>query len=301
MAPSHEMIGEGCYRISKMATFEQVLDSFSACQGPMGPIIATFAGKDRKVPGHDFTYHELSRALYERSTAAATKKTALDSYTIEKNEEGTEVQRGFPFQPGKPTSTRVVPGHVGADWHSPLPHVKEWDFVHNKGCPGAHGAELARIAGPRPQRPQRPQQPANVPDNSILKNGLANNRSTRVRVQVQAHVRFAEHPQFLEEPQEDSEEDEGPPQDIMVERVAKRDSKPAPKLKFVATRPKAVRTVTVQRVPPQRIFQASETCKLESVPSPKVYNTAARYHPGAMVRIANPNDEDLDDALESCS
>ena len=301
MAPSHEMMGQGCYRISKNASLQQVLDSFSACQGPMGPLIATFAGKDRKVPGHDFTYHELNQALYERSTAATTKKTELHSYTVEKNDEGTEIQRGFPFPPGVPALTRIVPGHVGADWHSPLPQIKEWDFVYNKGCPGTHGTELARIAGPSPRRLR---QPPNVSNSSILKNAVENHRSTRV--QTQTHVRFAENPQVLQEPSEDSDEDDTPPQDIMVERPVKRDAKPAPKRNFTAARPKVVRTVSTQRVPqqwvpPQRIYQAPTACKLDIAESPKVHDMAARYHPGAMVRIANPDEEDTNDALESCS
>ena len=191
LAPSHEFVGEGSYKISKYASKEQVLDAFSASQWPLGPLIVTFTGKDRKVPGHDFTYGELNHELYERSTAAATRKDFY-RYTVEKNEEGAEIQKGFPFLPPNQVSPGVVPGHVGADWHSPLPRVREWDFIHNKECPGLTGSAFARLAS-RAHSRRAPWQT----DIDLLNNAIETPLSAEI--QDQAPVPYADPPRTREE------------------------------------------------------------------------------------------------------
>ncbi|MCJ1479581.1 hypothetical protein MMC13_008267 [Lambiella insularis] len=124
-----DMIGEGCYRISKHASNEQMVESFRTNLGPLAPLVVNLAGRDTKVRGHAFTHNELQRWIYEHETCSR-RQIGLKITTTD---EGLEVHRGFPAD--KVMKKNHDSDHLRGQWWEIVPSLSEHKIAHLRTAP----------------------------------------------------------------------------------------------------------------------------------------------------------------------
>ena len=95
---SAEMVGEGAFRISRLANVDEALQELKQRFGPHIHVILQMSirllGKDAKVRGHRFTYDDLYCMLYEHAT-----KARKSGFIVKTLDDGCVVQEGFPVKP----------------------------------------------------------------------------------------------------------------------------------------------------------------------------------------------------------
>lgn len=135
-----EMVGEGSYRISRTASINEMVETFRKILGPMAPLVAKLAGRDAKVPGHQFTYDDLQRMIYQRETCSRVKP----GLSIMTTDEGVVVQSGFPAD--KVTKSSDDSDHLRGQWWEIVPTLKEHKIAHLRTAPVSHTPEIvARV------------------------------------------------------------------------------------------------------------------------------------------------------------
>ena len=185
-----EMAGEGSYRISGHASSDELIRAFKERVYPMGPLITHLLG-DVYIRGLNFTYDELMREIYERSSARKHRDPTAPYYMITTSKEGANVQHGFPCQPTllKESASRV-PGHRRTEWYATDPTAREWNFIHFRNHPvSAECMEVKFIAAPLPPKAQ-----------DIKKRSNSNTINVKADGQPAGppvHVRFANKPVIL--------------------------------------------------------------------------------------------------------
>ncbi|MCJ1284709.1 hypothetical protein MMC26_004045 [Xylographa opegraphella] len=93
-----QMVGEGAFRIGRCANIDEALQEMKRRLGPhVEPVLQMtiqLLGKDAKVRGHEFTYHDLYCILYEHR-----KKPRKPVFIVKTLDDGVVVQEGFPVKP----------------------------------------------------------------------------------------------------------------------------------------------------------------------------------------------------------
>lgn len=145
-----EMAGEGCYRISGHASGDELIECFKDRIYPLGPVITNLVG-DVEIRGLNFTYDELMREIYSRTSARKHRNPDAPFYTTKIEKDCCVVQHGFPCQPRLlvDTAPRVL-GHQRSEWYAQDPTAREFNFIHIRFHPEpSDSLEVKFIAVPR--------------------------------------------------------------------------------------------------------------------------------------------------------
>lgn len=150
-----EMAGEGCYRISGHASGEELIRSFKERIYPFGPLISSLVG-DVEIRGLSFTYDDLMREIYSRTSSRKHRNPDAPFYKITRSKGGLQVQHGFPYQPRLLAgSGSRIPGHRRSEWYAQDPTAREFNFIHFRHPPVASNTLDAKYIGvPRSNKPQ---------------------------------------------------------------------------------------------------------------------------------------------------
>ncbi|MCJ1321734.1 hypothetical protein MMC15_007079 [Xylographa vitiligo] len=103
-----QMIGEGAFRIGRCADVDEALQELKRRLGPHIETVLQMTirllGKDTKIRGHEFTYHDLYCMLYEHR-----KNLNKPIFVVKTLDDGIVVQEGFPV---KPVSLSIYPKEI---------------------------------------------------------------------------------------------------------------------------------------------------------------------------------------------